>query len=89
MAVFPTLADLGLLDCMSVDESVLGYVRVLKYLSMAGIKNIRWKSMVEIERVLKTVLMCLSMSQVVEMLNLAQGGNGKEIEIENDFKDSF
>ncbi|KAH9318480.1 hypothetical protein KI387_020249, partial [Taxus chinensis] len=38
----PDLADLVLLDCMSVDETALASVRSLKYLSVAGSRNIKW-----------------------------------------------
>ncbi|XP_013666712.2 protein ARABIDILLO 1 isoform X1 [Brassica napus] len=36
------LTDLGLLDCLSVDEDALGRVVSLKYLSVAGTSNIKW-----------------------------------------------
>ncbi|GLJ05007.1 hypothetical protein SUGI_0009300 [Cryptomeria japonica] len=59
-----------------------------------GPREVEWKSMVEIERVLKTALLCIdedkderpSMSQVVEMLNPAEGGDGKEIELSQIFR---
>ncbi|GLJ43294.1 hypothetical protein SUGI_0899030 [Cryptomeria japonica] len=57
MADCPNLAELGLLDCMSIDESILGSVRLLKYSFVARTENIKWKLMVEIERMLKTVLL--------------------------------
>ncbi|KAF3555277.1 hypothetical protein F2Q69_00018043 [Brassica cretica] len=36
------LTDLGLLDCLSVDEDALGRVVSLQYLSVAGTSNIKW-----------------------------------------------
>ncbi|GLJ05018.1 hypothetical protein SUGI_0009500 [Cryptomeria japonica] len=60
-----------------------------------GTRDVEWKSMVEMERVLKIALLCIeqdnderpSMSQVVEMLNPAvEEGDGKEIEMSQIFR---
>ncbi|KAL3688900.1 hypothetical protein R1sor_015209 [Riccia sorocarpa] len=38
----PNLMELGFLDCLAVDEGALGSVSSLKFLSLAGCRNISW-----------------------------------------------
>lgn len=38
----PNLTDVGFLDCLKVDEMVLGNLSSLKFLSVAGTSNVKW-----------------------------------------------
>eukprot|EP01018_Ginkgo_biloba_P023221 Gb_22628 [translate_table: standard] len=40
----PDLTELGFLDCMNVDESALGNAVSLRFLSVAGSRNIKWST---------------------------------------------
>ncbi|XP_010473820.1 PREDICTED: protein ARABIDILLO 2-like [Camelina sativa] len=39
----PQLSDLGFLDCLNINEEALGKVVSVRYLSVAGTSNIKWK----------------------------------------------
>jgi len=43
----PQLSDLGFLDCLNINEEALGKVVSLRYLSVAGTSNIKWKVALE------------------------------------------
>ncbi|KAL4308713.1 hypothetical protein GQ457_01G050380 [Hibiscus cannabinus] len=38
----PNLVDIGLLDCLNVDESALGNVLSVRFLTVAGTSNMKW-----------------------------------------------
>lgn len=42
------LAELGLLDCMSIDEGALGNAVSLRFLSVAGSRNIKWSTVLQL-----------------------------------------
>ncbi|KAL9252499.1 ARABIDILLO 1-like protein [Drosera capensis] len=40
----PDLVDVGFLDCSKVDETALGDLRALRFLSVAGTSNLKWST---------------------------------------------
>ncbi|KAI3905209.1 hypothetical protein MKX01_017455 [Papaver californicum] len=56
------LEEIGFMDCMSIDEAALGNVMSIRFLSVAGTRNMKWNSALHLWNLLPN-LICLDVSR--------------------------